>query len=161
MKGIRDDDARAVADALKVNATVQSVNLGCMHRFYSFEMRWISECGENATAIERQHMVFCRTPLALFSGAVNRIGDDGACALAGVVRVNRTLRQIRLKGALRESHFSCWRNSLALLHCALVSNNRLAMHYSQGNYVSSKGVFALVESLAHNKTLLELELGGE
>lgn len=143
------DGARALADAVTVNSTLQLLNLSGVFFLHFFAVLWcgilVAKTGSSGNG-----------PLTLFRVdrffvcEANKVGDDGARALADAIAVKAT-RAERYPG------HGIWR----LFGVDLVPICRWALHPPLVNSIGADGATALADALEHNGTLLFLDLFGE
>ena len=90
-----DEGARALSEALKINTTLQSLDLGGEQE-ESVEDGWIADIANN------KHQQ-----------AVNDIGDEGAGALGEALKTNTTLQSLTLTSEEEESVDGGWIGDIA------------------------------------------------
>ena len=123
----------ALSEALKTNATLQSLNLESGQE-ESDEDGWISDTSNKQN-----------------KQADNRIGAEGAGALSDALKVNTTLQTLNLKSEQESTDDG---------QIADIANSK---HQQTGNEIEAEGARALSEALKTNTTLqsLNLESGQE
>lgn len=131
--------ALAVAECLKVNDKIRSINLGD---------NWLGDAGCEAMA----EVLAVNVTLTSLSLASNRIGKPGAQALASKLAGNVSLAELNLRG----NHLDD-RAALALA-TAVGSNNALTRLDLSYNHLGEEAGRAFGEMLTTNGALLELSL---
>ncbi|KJE93815.1 TKL/IRAK protein kinase [Capsaspora owczarzaki ATCC 30864] len=164
---IGDEEAKAIAEALKVNTTLIQLSLWANR---------IGDAGARAIA-EALKMNTTLTELGLHQ---NQIGDAGAQAIAESLKVNKTVTKIYLYSnqigddgalAIAEAHkvnttltkLSLWANQIGdagarAIADALKVNTTLTTVYLHQNQIGDAGAQANAEALKVNKTLTRLNL---
>ncbi|CAF1486074.1 unnamed protein product, partial [Didymodactylos carnosus] len=137
---IDDEDAKILADALKVNRTLTSLDLG---------ENQISDKGGEAIA---DALKLNRTLTSLYLWH-NKISVKGGEAIADALKVNRTLTNLQL-----------WQNQISVkggeaIADALKVNRTLTTLDLGANEISDKGGEAIADALKVNRTLTSLYLG--
>ncbi|KAF9569199.1 hypothetical protein EC968_002670 [Mortierella alpina] len=130
----RVDGAQALAEALKTNSALTSLNL------YN---SWIGSDGATALA-EVLKTNSALTSLNLYS---NAIGDDGAKALAEALTTNSALTYLNLR------QNSIGSEGAKALAKALKTNSALTTLKLEGNSIGDDGAKALAEARKTNSTL--------
>jgi len=138
-KGIGDEGAKALAEALKVNKTVTNIVL---------EANLIGNEGTQALA----EALKVNTTLTNINLRVNNIGEEGAQALAEALNINTTLTNIDL------GINNIGMEGAQALAEALNINTTLTNINLEGNLIFNEGAQALAEALKVNTTLTNINL---
>ncbi|KJE92014.1 hypothetical protein CAOG_03051 [Capsaspora owczarzaki ATCC 30864] len=138
-KQIGNADAKAVAEAIKVNTTMTELKLGG---------NLIADVGARAIA----EAVRANCTLTVVDLAENRIGDAGARAFAETLKVNNTLTKLDLnENQIGDA------GAQAIAE-ALKVNKTLTVLYLWHNQIGAAGAQAIADALKVNTTLTELYL---
>ena len=89
MNNIGDEGAKALAEALKVNQSLQDLNLSCR---------------KNDTYYLISLYSFFEPSTGHHTFVDNNIGSEGAKTLAEALKVNQSLQNLNLDGIQNESH---------------------------------------------------------
>ncbi|KJE91132.1 hypothetical protein CAOG_009530 [Capsaspora owczarzaki ATCC 30864] len=130
-----DAGARAIAETLKVNTTLNWLHLG---------QNQIGDAGARAIA-ETLKVNMSLTYLNLYD---NQIGDAGAQAIAEALKVNTTLTELSLTKD----------DGARAIAEALKANKRLSKLRLNYNQIGDGGASAIAEALKVNRTLTEIYL---
>ena len=161
------DEALALAEALKTNTTIQSLNLSYNKLGPEVDIALAEVLKTNTTlqTLNLEHNNFgpegflalaealkINTTLQSLNLQSSKLGGEGALALAEALKTNTTLQTLNLK----------WNNinpeeALALAE-ALKTNTTLQMLDLSGNKLGPEGAEALAEALKANTTLTTLDL---
>ncbi|KJE90737.1 TKL/IRAK protein kinase [Capsaspora owczarzaki ATCC 30864] len=134
-----DEEALAIAEALKVNTTLTSLILDCNQ---------IGDVGAQAIA----EALKVNTTLTWVTIWQNHIGDAGAQAIAEALKVNTTLTWLSLDtNAIGDA------GARAIAEAIKVNKALTRLHLSK-NQLGDAGAQAFAEALKVNKTLAELDL---
>ncbi|CAK0801876.1 unnamed protein product [Prorocentrum cordatum] len=136
-----DDNAKALAEALKANTALQRIKLSKNH---------IGDEGAKALA----EALKANTALQRIELSLNDIGDEGAKALAEALKANTALQRIELS----ENHIGA--EGAKALAEALKANTALQRIELSLNDIGAEGAKALAEALKANTALKEIELSG-
>jgi Ran GTPase-activating protein (RanGAP) involved in mRNA processing and transport len=136
---IDDEEANLLAQALKHNNTVTTINLSCHN---------IGDEGTKALA----HILTNNKSITTVNLDSNNIGDEGAKALAQALANNSTVMKIDL------SWNKIGSDGAKALADALKSNSTVTEIHLWNNQISNKGAKALVHALQHNNTLTIMNL---
>eukprot|EP00948_MAST-09A_sp_MAST-9A-sp1_P000350 g350.t1 len=134
-----DQGAEAIADALKVNKTLQRLNLSSTDISYQGAEALADALKENNT-------------LQVLNLDENSIGDQGAKALADALKENKTLQKLDLHENGIEDQ------GAKALADALKVNKALKILELNLNTIEDQGAKALADALKENKTLQMLDL---
>jgi Ran GTPase-activating protein (RanGAP) involved in mRNA processing and transport len=137
---IGDDGAIALAAALKVNHTIETLNLS-----------WNVIGDEGAIALAD---ALNRTRIRKLNFHTNNIGDKGAIALAEALKANHALTDLNLSFNLIGV------SGVLALADALKVNHMLTRLNLSGNSIGDEGTTVIAKMLETSRTLTRLELDG-
>ena len=135
------DEALALAEALKTNTTIQSLNLS------------YNKLGPEVD-IALAEVLKTNTTLQTLNLKHNNFGPEGFVALAEALKINTTLQSLNLQSSKLEGE-----GALALAE-ALKTNTTLQTLNLKWNNINPEEALALAEALKTNTTLQTLDLSG-
>jgi hypothetical protein len=144
------DDAKILAEELKVNTSLTKLNLGTRAIFFFYKKNCIGDLGAGAFAAA----LCANTTLTTLGLCSNGIGDDGTRSLAEALRVNTSLTTLDLslnlmgaEGAESLADALCWNSKLTSLNLC-------------GNGIGARGSLAFADAIRVNASLTGLDLPG-
>lgn len=93
MNGIESNGGYAIANALRINKTVQTLMIACTLTFIL--PLTLSSSNPNPAAVPSSNLTLTRT-LLIYLILANKIGAPGAVAIAEMLKVNTTLTDLDL-----------------------------------------------------------------
>ncbi|XP_004346770.2 hypothetical protein CAOG_05085 [Capsaspora owczarzaki ATCC 30864] len=151
---IGDAGAKAIAEALKVNATVTTLERTIaetlkVNTTLTQLLNQIREGGMNAIA----EALKVNTSVTALGLGINQIGDAGAQAIAETLKVNTTVTRLYLdQNQIGEAGAQAIAETLKV-------NKTLSELYLGDNRISDAGATPIAEALKVNTTLTALDLG--
>ena len=147
---VHDDGAAAFAEALIKNSTLRELHL-CDPNIGVPGVAALAEALKTNTTLAQLHLVGAVTEMPILLRGI-LIGAEGAAALAEVLKVNTTLKKVYLRSD------NIGATGAAAIAEAITSNTTLTELLLPDNNINDAGAVALAEALKTNTTLTDLYL---
>ena len=153
-----------IADAIKVNNTLQKLNINCSAILYSKALQFSSFLRKNSSLIEldiSRNDINCEGATAIAESlqvntilqklniSHNKISNDGAIAFSDCLKTNKTLKELDI------SYNMIKREGAIAIAEALRKNTTLQRLYISCCETSDDAVIAFCECLKNSKSLME------
>ena len=164
--------AHAIAEALKVNNTLQKLKISRSQIIYDRAMLVFNTCHEDNTVLMKGVSVIAESltenyTLVKLNISNCKVSDDEAVVFSGHLKANSALieldmsqNEIMYKGAIAIADALKVNNVIKTLNISdnIISSRSLETFIMHNENVTCEGIFAIVEALKVNTTLQELNI---